>query len=77
MATDSEPKEVKKVPKRLKIIQRVVSKTGMPVGGSVPVEELEGYVSEFLNAGWKLFAFHYLAEIPEGLSMMFVLYKDG
>lgn len=55
-------------------IFRVISKTGGNIEeGHYSVDEVNMYLSSFRSKGYKLFATHYLGEMPEGFNMLYVL----
>jgi len=69
----SEPMPVRK----LKLIQRGIAKAMIPVGELYqPVEQVEAYVSEWLDKGYRLANTHYLGEDQNFFNFFFVLVKD-
>ena len=63
----------------VKQVIRYISKQNrsMQVSGEWSVEDVDNYLSEWLNKGFRLFSTHYLGENPEGYGMMYVLVKDA
>jgi len=58
-------------------VQRVISKQGGNVEeGHFAIADVNSYVSSFSKQGYKLFATHYLGELPEGFNMLYVLVLD-
>lgn len=62
--------------KSIKHIIRGISKTGGFSEEADPVQDIETYVSTFLNGGYKLFATHYLGETPEVFRILYVLVRE-
>ena len=65
--------EVKESLMPVKHIVRVISQTGVATNGSVPVEEVEVYLTVQYERGYRLHATHYLGLMPEGYGMMWIL----
>jgi len=59
----------------IKIIMRGISRNDVstPDQQMFSSQEVNEYVSMWLNKGYELFASHYLGEIPAGYKMLFVL----
>lgn len=54
---------------------RTISREGSGSGGAWNVGEIEQYLAGYLNNGWRVSATHYLGELPEGYSVLWVLLK--
>lgn len=44
--------------------------------GAYSVSEINFYLTEKINEGYKLFATHYLGEVPEGYGMLYVFVRE-
>jgi len=78
---DAKPvKEEMKVPKiKSQLIHhviRTISRDGSGVGDSWTMQETEEHIMQFLAEGWKVHQTHYLGELPEGYTMLWVLLKN-
>lgn len=63
--------------KRVKQIQRYISKSNLPNGGALPVEEVDTYLDSWYAKGYVLVSTHYLGENPEGYGMLYVLHRPS
>lgn len=57
-------------------VVRTISKATGATGGAWSLSDIEEYIAQYTMAGWELFATHYLGEVPEGYSMLWVLTKQ-
>lgn len=73
LLAENETKEIK-----VKQIIRWISQTGMTdfSTGAWNVAEIDRYVSEWLDQGWKLFNTHFLGTTPEGFGVLYILIKE-
>jgi hypothetical protein len=56
---------------------RVISRSPGAQGGAWTLPDIEAYLADYTNHGWTLFSTHYLGELPEGYTMLWVLAKDS
>lgn len=55
---------------------RTISRDGSGTGDSWKMQDLEEHIMNYLAGGWRLHATHYLGELPEGFTMLWVLLKN-
>lgn len=61
---------------KIKHIIRAISKTGMPMGAAEPLPQVEAYISQYLEAGYKLNYVVMIGQDPEMINMLYVLTKE-
>lgn len=66
-------KEVKNEPKVKQMVRKLSSTT---VGDMDAIQEVDTELSSWINAGWKLFATHYVGFEIESYRILYVLTKD-
>jgi len=72
------PEETKEstLPKVKQIIRYISRVAPDPEDQHYSVYEIDAYVSEWIDNGYKLFATHYLGENPEGFGVLYILVKE-
>lgn len=61
---------------KVKQIVRYLAKTGHTLEQAYAVADVDYYLTEWIDKGYKLFNTHYLGENPEGFGVLYVLVLD-
>lgn len=61
---------------KIKHIIRAISKTNMPMGDAEPLPQVEAYISQYLENGYKLIFVYMLGQDPEMINLLYVLAKE-
>jgi len=55
---------------------RTISRDNSGVGESWKMQDIEEHLMNYFANGWSLHATHYLGELPEGYTVLWVLLKN-
>jgi hypothetical protein len=64
------------LPQQIHHVIRTISRDGSGSADSWRIQEAEEYLAQFLNNGWRISATHYLGELPEGYTVLWVMLKN-
>lgn len=61
---------------KIKHIIRAISKTGSQMGDAEPLAQVEAYISQYLESGYKLVFVYMIGQDPEMINLLYVLAKE-
>jgi len=74
--SEQKAKTPKVKPQLIHHVIRAISRDGSGSGGAWTMQEIEEHIMTYLAGGWRVHQTHYLGELPEGYTMLWVLLKN-
>ena len=73
--THAQPKLTPELSK-VKLVVRYLSKTLMPQGDAWLANDVEAYLTSYIDLGYRLVDTHYVGENPDGYGICFILTRE-